>query len=223
MANSLVTWYSYELSIKLLKKKWMSLLDRIWVMLPLMVWYHIPTMRGRYGLTPRSVAVTEVWHLNQFWPLKMVSPALIHIYHVGVRNSPPFSSSVLVSSAFASLCFLSSPFDYFSPRFVSPKLSFFPKRLPFSVPSAPRGLEGTQSTSSTITLLWRRPTTMNGILRAYQITIKEHINVTMTLNVTQHISEDTVTYTVTGLRPFTVYNITVSFGHEIGEQNKNIF
>lgn len=52
---------------------------------------------------------------------------------------------------------------------------------------------------------------MNGILRAYQIAIREQLdNDTMILNVTQDISEDTVTYTVTGLRPYTIYNITVS-------------
>nr|WNS50028.1 tenascin-X-like protein 2 [Halisarca dujardinii] len=81
--------------------------------------------------------------------------------------------------------------------------------------SEPMNLEGTAASSSQIRLTWQQPDYPNGVITSYVITYNE-------------VQVDTNTaslgYTMTGLQPFTTYNISVASrnGAGVGEESREI-
>ena len=77
----------------------------------------------------------------------------------------------------------------------------------FTVPTAPRSLMVVNVTDTTVSLSWMPPDTPNGIITQYQL---QYWRSDSSTNITLlNITNDTLTYTVTGLSSNTEYVFTV--------------
>ena len=85
-------------------------------------------------------------------------------------------------------------------------------------PTAPSSLTIVNVTNATVTLSWTKPNPSNGIITQYQIQYRRNdnsINIT-SLNLT---TNNTLTYTVTGLNSNTKYVFTVRASTIVGYGN----
>ena len=87
----------------------------------------------------------------------------------------------------------------------------------FTVPTAPRSVMVVNVTDTTVSLSWMPPNTPNGIITQYQLQYRRSDNTT---NITSlDITNDTLTYTVTGLSSNTEYVFTVRAFTAVGHGN----
>ena len=82
----------------------------------------------------------------------------------------------------------------------------------FTVPTAPRSLTAVNATDISVTLSWMEPNMPNGIITRYQVEYR------LTFSDQSFASQNTtsLTYTVTGLSPFTEYDVRVAAATRVG-------
>ena len=86
-----------------------------------------------------------------------------------------------------------------------------------TVPTTPRSLMIVDITNATVTLSWMPPDRPNGIITQYQIQYRRSDNST---NITSpNLTNNTLTYTVTGLSSNTKYVFTVRASTVVGYGN----
>ena len=83
--------------------------------------------------------------------------------------------------------------------------------LVHAVPSAPSNVKRVRTTSASVTFSWNRPDPANGNITLYRVMYWE-LNNTGANGVEWRSNARYVEYTLTGLKPFSTYQIQVGFG-----------
>ena len=91
-------------------------------------------------------------------------------------------------------------------------LSIWSSSCVFTVPTAPRSLAAVNTTDTSVTLSWMEPDMPNGIIASYQVQYR--VAFSSQLFVSQNTTS--LTYTVTGLSPFTEYDVRVAAATRVG-------
>ena len=86
-----------------------------------------------------------------------------------------------------------------------------------TAPTAPKSLMIVSITNTTVSLSWMPPDTTNGIITQYQLQYRRSDSITNIISL--NITNDTLTYTVTGLSSNTEYVFTVRAFTVVGHGN----